>query len=308
MLLLISTVGNVGLGKESILRLVKHNPARIYLAARNEASSKKAIATIDAEVLGAASRVLFIRCDLASLASVQSTAHTFIELEKQRVGRDGEPRLDVLMLNAGIMATPAALTTDGYESQFGTNHMGHFLLTKLLLPTLITTAKLPGADIRVISLSSLAHTFAPGKGIFFEQLHTPMANTSSVTRYGQSKLANILFVKELQRRHETQGITAVAIHPGSVNTELYKSVISNWKVVGSLVNIAKNVFYVSVQDGAKGQLWAATAPLGDGQLQVKGGEYYEPLGLVGRGSVLSNTVDLALKLWEWSSNEVEEYK
>ena len=305
---LTSVTGNVGLGKESILQLVKHSPARIYLVARNETSSKNAISDIEEEAPNAASRILFIHCDLTSLASVQSTARTFLELEKKRAGKDGEPRLDLLILNAGIMATPAALTTDGYESQFGTNHMGHFLLCKLLLPTLIATAKLPSADVRVISLSSLAHSFAPRKGIIFDALHTTMANYSSVTRYGQSKLANILFVKELQRLYGTQGITAVAIHPGSVNTELYQSVISNWKVVGSLVNVAKKVFYSSVQDGAKGQLWAATAALGDGQLQVKGGEYYEPLGLPGRGSALSNNAELAVKLWEWSSNEVKGYE
>ncbi|KIM92693.1 hypothetical protein OIDMADRAFT_107082 [Oidiodendron maius Zn] len=288
------TGGNVGLGKESILRLVKHNPARIYLAARNKASSINAISDIETEVPGAASLILFIHCDLASLASTR--------------GGGGEPRLDLLILNAGIMVTPAAVTINGYESQFGTNHMGHFLLSKLLLSTLITTTKLPGADVRVVTLSSLAHTFAPGKGIIFDELRTPMANTFSVTRYGQSKLANILFVKEMQRRYGAQGITAVAIHPGSVNTDLYQSVISNWKVVGSLVNITKKVFYSSVKDGAKGQLWAATAALGDDPYQVKGGEYYEPLGLAGRGSALSSNAELASKLWEWSSNEVKGYE
>ena len=296
------------MGKETILRLVKHNPTRIYLAARNEASSQKAISEIETEVPGSASRIQFIHCDLASLKAVQATAHAFVNLEKERVGAAGQPRLDLLFLNAGVMAMPAGLTQDGYEIQFGTNHLGHFLLNKLLLPTLLTTAKLPAADVRVISLASIGHIFTPPwRWIPFDSLRSTMAWTPTLLRYAQSKLANILFAKELQRRYSAQGITAVAVHPGAVDTELYRTVISTWWVVGGAVDLARRMLYLSVENGAKGQLWAATAPLGDGPEQVKGGEYYEPLGLTGLGSPLSNNAELALKLWEWSEKEVEAY-
>lgn len=297
----------MGLGKETILRLVKHNPARIYLAARNEASSQRAILDIEAQVSGSASLIHYIQCDLASLASVQAAAHTFLEHEKKRTG-SGQPRLDLLFLNAGVMAIPAGTTKDGYEIQFGTNHLGHFLLNKLLLPTLLATAKLPGADVRVISLSSFGHFFAPPwSGILFGSLRSPMTWTPTLVRYAQSKLANLLFAKEVQRRYSANGITAVAIHPGAVDTELYNTVISTWWMIGSAVDVLRRSTYLTAENGTKGQLWAATAPIGDKPGQVKGGEYYEPLGLGGLGSWLSNNAELALKLWEWSEKEVEAY-
>lgn len=289
------------------MQLVKHNPIRIYLAARNEASSQKAISDIETEVPGSASLIQYIHCDLTSLTSVEATAHAFLKLEKERVGDGGQPRLDLLVLNAGVMAVPAGLTKDGYEIQFGTNHLGHFLLNKLLLPTLLATTKLPAADVRVISLTSFGHLVAPWRGIVFDSLRSPMAWTPTLMRYAQSKLANILFAKEVQRRFSARGITAVAVHPGVVDTQLYRTVISTWWLAGSVVDIVRRTLYLSVQDGAKGQLWAATAPLGDSLGQVKGGEYYEPLGLTGLGSGLSNNAELALKLWEWSEKEVERY-
>ena len=287
---------------------MKHNPARIYLAARNKASTQRAMLDIEAKVAGSAPLIQYIHCDLASLSSVQAAARTFLELEKVRAGNGGEASLDLLFLNAGILATPASVTVDGYEDQFGTNHMGHFLLSKLLLPTLLATAKLPGADMRVISLTSLAHLFTPWGGIVFDSLRTPMSYTPTLLRYGQSKLANILFAKEVQRRYGAQGITAVAIHPGMVSTELYRTLISSWWVVGSFIDLARRMVYLSVEDGTKGQLWGATAPLGDGAGQVKGGEYYEPLGRAGHGSWKSQDAGLALKLWEWSAKEVEKYE
>jgi retinol dehydrogenase-12 len=209
-----------------------------------------------------------------------------------------EKRLDVLILNAGIMASPPGTTEQGYEIQFGTNHIGHALLTKLLLPTLLETAKAPGADVRVVSLSSAGHALAPGKGILFDQLKTDMASTWTMTRYGQSKLANVLFAKELAKRYPQ--ITAVSLHPGVVNTELYRST-SKWFLVGRLMDVAKKWAYTSVQDGAKNQLWAATAK------EVKSGEYYTPVGVTGQGSRLSGDEKLAEKLWVWTEGEIEQY-
>jgi retinol dehydrogenase-12 len=293
---------------------VVHGPARIYLAARNEASARKAISEIEATVPGSASVICYIHCDLASLASVQRAARTFLELEKERVGADGKPRLDLLFLNAGIMAAPAGLTADGYELQFGTNHIGHFLLAKLLLPTLLETSKFITTDVRVITISSFGHWGAPWRGILFESLRTDMWWSFSLTRYAQSKLANILFTKELHRRYHGQGITAVAVNPGLVNTELYRTAI-DWWGLGKLVATASWCF-PSVEVGTKGQLWAATAPLaadagkykkGEGHGKVRSGEYYSSVGIPGLNSPTSNDAGLALKLWDWSEREVEEY-
>jgi NAD(P)-dependent dehydrogenase (short-subunit alcohol dehydrogenase family) len=220
---------------------------------------------------------------------VQSAARAFVSKEK---------RLDVLILNAGIMATPAGTTEQGYEIQFGTNHIGHALLTKLLLPALLETTKQPGADVRVVSLSSAGHAFAPGKGIIFDQLKADMSSTWTLTRYGQSKLANVLFAKELGKRYPQ--LTAVSVHPGVVNTELYRST-SKWFLVGKFIDAARRWAYTSVQDGAKNQLWAATAE------GVKNGEYYTPVGVLGQGSRLSDDGGLAEELWVWTEREIEGY-
>jgi len=206
------------------------------------------------------------------------------------------------MLNAGIMAVPPGTTKEGYEIQFGTNHVGHALLTKLLLPTMVKTAQEPGADVRVVSLSSLGH--AGASGIMFDGLKSEGGGcSSSMTRYGQSKLANILFARELQKRYGEKGITAVAVHPGVVNTELYRTVFTGVLGVGNLVK----KFYTSVQDGAKNQLWAATAKKGDGSKEVKGGAYYTPVGVPEQCSNMAKDSELAAKLWDWTEKELESY-
>lgn len=216
-----------------------------------------------------------------------------------------EDRLDTLILNAGIMATPPGLTIEGYEIQFGTNHVGHVLLTKLLLPTLLKTAEQPGADVRVISLSSMGHLMAPRAGIIFKDLKTEMASYLTLTRYAQSKLANILFAKELDRRYNSKGITAIAVHPGLVNTELYRTMFSGYFGLGRVLDKAKGLFYTSVQDGAKNQLWASVGKRGDGEGEVKGGEYYMPVGISGSGSKISRDSELAEKLWAWTDTELQ---
>lgn len=153
--------------------------------------------------------VSFVACDLASLASVKAAAEKFITEES---------RLDVLICNAGIMAQPPSLTTNGYEMQFGTNHLGHALLIQKLLPLLLQNSE--GADVRIIIVTSIAFRMHPMGGIVFKDLKTPQdcGAFGSWIRYGQSKLANILYARELARRYP--GITSFSVHPGMVNTGL----------------------------------------------------------------------------------------
>ena len=125
-----------------------------------------------------------------------------------------------------------------------------------------------------------------------------MASTWTLIRYGQSKLANVLFAKELARRYPQ--LKAVSVHPGIVNTELYRST-SRWFVVGKFIDVARRWAYTTVQDGAKNQLWAAT---GEG---VKSGEYYTPVGVMGQGSRLSSDMELAETLWLWTEEAIERY-
>ena len=288
--------GNVGLGKETIIQLAHHNPAHIYLAARTESKALEAIKDIQTAVPNCPP-LTFIQCDLTSLPSVQNAAEQFVRKEK---------RLDILILNAGIMATPPGTTEQGHEIQFGTNHLGHALLTKLLIPTMVETAELPDADVRVVAVSSAGHGFAPvTKGIDFAQLKTDMASSFTLTRYGQSKLANILFIKGLAKQYPQ--ITAVSVHPGIVKTDLYES-MSTWSLVGSAIGIAKERFYTSVQDGAKNQLWACVGRRGtEAKGEVQSGEYYTPVGVSGQGSRFTNDEELTEKLWVWTEAELEKY-
>merc|ERR1711977_120003 len=152
--------------------------------------------------------VSFLQLDLSSFESVKKAAEEF---------KGKSDRLDILVNNAGIMATPYSKTNEGYEIQFGTNHMGHALFTKLLLPTLLKTAETPGADVRVVNLSSEGHNMAPNGGILFDQ--AALEKVGPWARYGQAKLANILHARELQKHHPS--LTATALHPGVIVTDLY---------------------------------------------------------------------------------------
>ncbi|KAF5642471.1 alcohol dehydrogenase Bli-4 [Fusarium tjaetaba] len=282
------TGGNVGLGKQSALALSKHQPSELWIAARSAKKADSAIAEI--KQLSPAVQVRFLELDLASFASVKTAAEAFLSPVS---------RLDILMLNAGIMACPPGQTTEGYEVQFGTNHMGHALLTKILLPLLIRTASSsPRSDVRVVSASSVAHKFGPSGGIQFDTLKSTATAMSTNDRYGQSKLANLLFIRELAEHHPE--LTVALIHPGTVKTDLQKSNDGSW-MINVFQKVVVPLIGVSVEEGAKSQLWAATAK------GVQSGEYYVPVGVSGEGSQSSNDKALAKKLWDWTEKELESY-
>jgi len=280
-------IGNSGLGKEAALQLAKRNPSRILLGSRSEAKARTAIAEIVAAVPGA--QLTPIRMDLASLASVKEAANKVLATTS---------RLDVLMNNAGIMAVPPATTVDGYEIQFGTNHMGHALLTKLLLPLLLKTAEQlrPGSDVRIVTLTSHSHTRAPKGGIDFSRLRSADPDFSPLTKYGVSKLANILHVKQLAKHYPT--IMSVAIHPGMVNTNLSTTMKQSFKLARILVPIVSHFSAVGIEQGVVNQLWGTTSP------EAESGQYYEPVGVGGRGSLPTEDVELAEKLWAWTEDEL----
>ncbi|CAI6089580.1 unnamed protein product [Clonostachys chloroleuca] len=156
------TGGNTGLGKQYSLELCRHNPAQVWLVARNLDKAQAAVAEIQSQVPGAPIEILEI--DLSSLSSVEKAAREF----QQRC--DG---LDILMLNAGIIMAPLGKTQDGYEVHFGTNYMGHALLTKLLLPTIEKTiATRESPDARILIVSSSGYKLAPKEGIAYESVKT----------------------------------------------------------------------------------------------------------------------------------------
>ncbi|KAK6439991.1 hypothetical protein LTR95_003777 [Oleoguttula sp. CCFEE 5521] len=183
-----------------------------------------------------------------------------------------EARLDLLMANAGIIALPPGLTTDGYELQFGTNHMGHAALINLLLLTLTITAE-QCHDTRIVTISSdlfnfMSFTVPLSKMDTSQSAHGPLAPQR---RYGESKLANQLYARELVRRYPT--ITTVAIHPGVGNTGLQDDFTGPTEM---MVRAAAMVMpMMTAEQTAWNQTWAATAPLGNGETQMKSGVYYE---------------------------------
>ncbi len=256
------TGGTNGLGREAIVEFARHGPAQIYLAARDIDRARITIAEIQKEVPDAPPIEPLV-LDLASRASVKEAAKSFVGKSR---------RLDILMLNAGIMAPPHDVTQDGYEIQFGTNHVGHALLTKLLLPTLLRTTEQYSPDVRVVVLTSAFLASAPTAGINFGDLKTASKGTSSLTLYGQSKLANALFAREMARRCPQLKVSA--IHPGAVATNLGRPLADTSMFLKGLFRLVP-VVIPSVRHGVKNQMWGSVAK------EVVSGEFYLPVGQVG---------------------------
>ncbi|KAG4262347.1 hypothetical protein FPRO03_10577 [Fusarium proliferatum] len=276
------TGATAGLGKESVLQFAHHNPSRIYLCARNLQKAQIAAQDIQHAVPSASIRLLPL--DLCSFASVKEAARIVLsECE----------RLDILMLNAGIMFVPLDRTADGYEIQFGTNHMGHALLTKLLIPLLEKTTRIPGSDVRVVSLASHGHVYLNKGGINYDILKTDGESIGLYQCYYQSKLANILWTRQLAKKYPR--LTVSAIDPGLVNTEL---LVKATGMVWYLYAVVRCMLITPVSKGARNQLWASVGN------DVVSGEYYEPVGKHGLATEEGRDDELAEKLWEWTEREL----
>jgi NAD(P)-dependent dehydrogenase (short-subunit alcohol dehydrogenase family) len=286
--------GNAGLGKQTIAYLAAHNPTRIYLAARTASKARDAISDIKNTVPHAC-EIVHLPLDLTSFSSIADAASTF---------KSRESRLDMLINNAGIMASPYSTTKEGYEIQFGTNHMGHALLTKLLLPTLLETAKQPGADVRIVNLSSEGHRLAVSKGIEFDQ--QALEQQSTYRRYGASKLANVLFARSLAVEYPQ--ITSVSLHPGVILTDLFNSIRGNvFLKVGLWIYGIVGKFlpghFPSPEGGALNTTWCATVD----KAGLENGAYYKPVGVKSLGSGFARDEGLRRKFWEWTESELERH-
>ena len=253
-----------------------------------------AIRDIQAAVPGA--DITFLPLDLASFASVAAAAAQFHGRERA---------LHVLVNNAGIMA-PAAYsqTADGYELQFGTNYMGHFLLTRLLLPALerAAAAGAPGA-VRIVNISSFAHNMAVC-GIDTADLHKQLARANTWVAYGVSKLANIQHARALAKRHPA--VLSVSLHPGMVASEIYNDPNS-----GNMLTRALGPYAKSVAEGSMCQLCCA---VGSRVSLADNGEYFVPPGIKGsdgwffeKASKYGRSDEASDALWEWSEKEVAKH-
>lgn len=251
------TGANSGLGFETARELAGHG-ATVILAVRDLGKGRAAADRITAAADGDVSRdVLKVRhLDLASLESVRAAAAEI---------RAEHPKIDLLVNNAGLMYPPRETTKDGFELQFGINHLGHFALTGLLLDALLPV---PGA--RIVTVSSLAHRARAA--IHFDDLQWKRSY-SRVGAYAQSKLANLLFTYELQRRLTAAGAPAIAVaaHPGGSDTDLTRHLPAALRALWPVLPVITQ----SAEMGALPSLRAATDPT------VRGGQYYGPDGLFG---------------------------
>lgn len=251
------TGANSGIGYQAALELARHG-AHVLLGCRSEGKGQAALERLKREVPGASVEIALV--DIASLSSIRTFA-------SQYVSRGGT--LDILVNNAGVMAVPAReLTSDGFERQFGTNHLGHFALTGLLMPALSKSVA-----PRVVTVASLAHR--DGK-IELDNLQSERSY-KPWDAYNNSKLANILFAKELDRRMREAGspLLSVAVHPGVSKTGITETGPgSNTKDLK--VRMVKLLGPLLMQNDAMGALpteYAATSP------DVHGGEYIGPDGM-----------------------------
>jgi NAD(P)-dependent dehydrogenase (short-subunit alcohol dehydrogenase family) len=272
----IVTGANTGIGYETARALARKG-ADVTLACRSREKGEAAASRIGAGHPKV--RAVFQALDLADLESVRLFADDF---------RKTHDRLDLLVNNAGVMVPPESRTKQGFELQLGVNHLGHFALTRGLLDLLKAT---PGA--RVVSVSSMAHRMGR---MDFDDLHFTRRGYDAWAAYGQSKLANLLFTFELQRRLEAEGVDviAAAAHPGWTGTDLQRH---SW-----YARLLNPLLGMSPAQGALPTLRAATDP------DVRGGDYYGPHGFqemrghpvrVGTTEAAKSVEDAA-RLWELS--------
>lgn len=287
------TGGTAGLGAGSISLLAKKNPAHIFFSGRNAKRGEGVIQKVKAVNPDVA--VTFIQCDLADLGSVKQAAESFLQQST---------RLDVFYANAGIMALPPSLTKDGYEIQFGTNHLGHAYLIKLLLPLMLKTAEEPNSDVRIINMSSIAYKQAPKQGIAFDTLKTTQDGLGGMIpggkwcRYGQSKLANMLYARELAKRYPT--IKTVSVHPGFIKTDLF-SAVSFATALPVRIAVPLGDGWTPVAEGPYNQTWAGTTP----RANLEDGAYYVPIAKKGSLDTNQSRDDrLAEDLWNWTEKEL----
>ena len=249
------TGSNSGIGYEAALQFARVH-ANVILACRRPDSARAAADQIVKQFPGSSVEVLAL--DLSSLASIRAAADEF---------RGKHRKLDVLCNNAGVMALPYSKTADGFEMQFGTNHLGHFALTGLLLEPLLAA---DGA--RVVNVSSGAHKIGT---IRFDDLESEK-RYGRWTAYGQSKLANLLFMQELQRKAENAGakLTSVGCHPGyaATNLQFGAARMRGSSFAEQFWDLMNRIFAQSAAMGALPTLYSAVAP------DAKGGDYIGPDG------------------------------
>ncbi|XP_021730054.1 short-chain dehydrogenase TIC 32, chloroplastic-like [Chenopodium quinoa] len=282
----IVTGASSGLGAETS-RVLALRGVHVIMAIRNVANGKEIRAKILNEVPNA--KIDIMELDLSSMASVRKFASDY---------KSSNNPLNIIINNAGVCAPPISLSEDNIELQFATNHLGHFLLTHLLLDTMKNTALESGKKGRIVIVSSIAHRYAIRGGICFDRLNNSPGYFGSFFAYFQSKLANNLHANELARRFKNDKvqITANSLHPGAIYTNIfrYKSFLNG------IFRMVSNFIFKDVHQGAATTCYVAVHP----EVEGISGEYFSDCKIA-KPSKLSQDINLARKLWDFSMDLIK---
>jgi len=275
----IVTGANTGIGKETVKDFVNRG-ATVILACRTVSKGEEAKKDIVADTGTSPDKIHVRQLDLGSLKSVRKFTEEFLA---------EFPKLHILVNNAGVMMCPFSLTEDGFEQQFGVNHLGHFALTNLLLPRI----KESGPKTRIVNLSSLGHkSFAYFK---MNDLLWKENKYSDLYAYGQSKLCNVLFTKELHKRLADTDITVYAVHPGAVATDLIRHYPKVQAVLRIIYPYGLNLFVKMPKDGAQTSIYCSVQE----GIENLSGEYFADCARE-KSHKWSYDVDKQQELWKVS--------
>jgi NAD(P)-dependent dehydrogenase (short-subunit alcohol dehydrogenase family) len=273
------TGGNSGLGLETSIKIARMG-ATVVMVARDKVRGQQGLEEIKRR--GGSGRVSLLVCDMASMADVRLLASDFSA---------EHARLDLLVNNAGSVRGAHQITAEGFEWTFAANYLGHFLLTNLLLALLRRSA-----PSRIVNVSSVGHRQAT---LDFANLHFDKGGYSIMNAYGRSKLAQILFTRELARRLEGTGVTVNALHPGAVATGIWTKATLPWYARAPIA-MAKRLFMLTPAQGADRIVYLATSPDVEGQT----GGYYEKNRLV-EPAPAARDPTLTTRLWDESAKMVK---
>ncbi|XP_042474654.1 short-chain dehydrogenase TIC 32 B, chloroplastic-like [Zingiber officinale] len=284
-LTVIITGGSSGIGAETA-RVMALRGAHVIIGARNTEAAESVKQSILQNTPSA--RIDTIHLELSSQKSVRDFSDRFLSMNLP---------LNILINNAGVMYCPFKLSEDGIEMQFATNHIGHFLLTNLLLPKIKSTAEKTGIEGRIVNLSSAAHLTTYRGGIRFNKINDKAAYNDKLA-YGQSKLANILHANELARRLKEEGVnvTANSVHPGLIKTNLGRHAT----IFVAVLRATTCVLWKSIPQGAATTCYVALHP------SVKGvsGKYFADCNIE-KTTANGRNETLARKLWEYSETLIK---
>ncbi|KAJ7890470.1 hypothetical protein B0H14DRAFT_1105931 [Mycena olivaceomarginata] len=285
----IVTGGNSGVGKETIRVLLNHN-AKVYMASRSQSKAEDAIKELKEQT---GKEALFLKLDLGDLKSIKSSAAEFLSKESE---------LHILFNNGGVMMPPVEdRTADGYDLQFGTNVLGPFYFTKLLLPALLAGAKSSSdGKSRVVNTSSGMHLMNNlDFKVILDDKKRKKAGVQSL--YALSKFALVAYSAELARRYGDQNLVVTSLHPGVIKTDLHRHMNG---ALGAVINVMERTVLHDVSYGALTQLYAGTSVEG----AELNGKYLIPWARIGKPHADSQNPELGKELFDWMEEQVKVFE